>query len=119
MNVDQVPLPFVNDMEVTYAERGSTRVNINQLGPAFSKRQATGQLCFRPMVPPKAGCTTSEATALYNKYLEEHPRPALSSAAKVMYPLTKLLHIPTASLCYGRRRRGSIVRSRWSGSRTS
>ena len=42
-NVDQVPLPFVNDMDSTYDEVGAKRVSINQLGPALSKRQATGQ----------------------------------------------------------------------------
>ena len=45
-NVDQVPLPFVNDMDITYEMRGAKRVAINQLGPALSKRQATGQVCF-------------------------------------------------------------------------
>ena len=29
-NVDQVPLPFVNDMEVTYEQKGAKRVCINQ-----------------------------------------------------------------------------------------
>ena len=29
-NVDQVPLPFVNDMETTYEEVGAKRVCINQ-----------------------------------------------------------------------------------------
>ena len=33
-NVDQVPLPFVNDMDSTYDEVGAKRVSINQLGPA-------------------------------------------------------------------------------------
>ena len=32
-NVDQVPLPFVNDMETTYEEVGAKRVCINQQGP--------------------------------------------------------------------------------------
>ena len=30
-NVDQVPLPFVNDMESTYDQVGEKRVAINQL----------------------------------------------------------------------------------------
>ena len=47
-NVDQVPLPFVNDMETTYEEVGAKRVCINQQGPTLGKRQATGQVCFRP-----------------------------------------------------------------------
>ena len=41
-NVDQVPLPFVNDMETTYEQVGEKRVAINQNGPALAKRQATG-----------------------------------------------------------------------------
>ena len=35
-NVDQVPLPFVNDMETTYEEVGAKRVCINQQGPTLS-----------------------------------------------------------------------------------
>ena len=30
-NVDQVPLPFVNDMDTTYEQKGATRVAINHL----------------------------------------------------------------------------------------
>ena len=59
LNVDQVPHPFVNDMETTYEERGASRVTINQGGGSLGKRQATGQLCFRPMAPPPSGCTNS------------------------------------------------------------
>ena len=77
LNVDQVPLPFVNDMETTYEEHGVSRVTINQGGPSLGKRQATGQLCFRPMVPPPAGCTNAEARALYNQYLQEQPAPCI------------------------------------------
>ena len=77
LNVDQVPLPFVNDMEQTYEVRGSKRVVINQLGPAPSKRQATGQVCFRPAVPPRSGCTHLEAQQLYDKYLQEQPAPCI------------------------------------------
>lgn len=77
LNVDQVPLPFVNDMEETYAELGATRVTINQLGPALSKRQATGQVCFRPAVPPPSGCTSSEARRLYAAHLQEQPAPCI------------------------------------------
>ena len=35
-NVDQVPLPFVNDMDITYKMKGAKRVAINQLGPALT-----------------------------------------------------------------------------------
>ena len=77
LNVDQVPLPFVNDMDQTYEQRGAKRVVINQLGPALSKRQATGQVCFRPAVPPRSGCTGSEARRLYDKYLREQPAPCI------------------------------------------
>ena len=77
LNVDQVPLPFVNDMEVTYEEKGVKRVTINQLGPSLGKRQATGQLCFRPMPPPPTGCTTTEARALYDRHLQAQPAPCI------------------------------------------
>ena len=77
LNVDQVPLPFVNNMEQTYAERGAKRVAINQLGPALGKRQATGQLCFRPCVPPREGCTGEEAKQLYDKHLLQQPAPCI------------------------------------------
>ena len=43
-NVDQVPLPFVNDMDTTYEQKGAKRVAINQNGPTLGKRQATGRL---------------------------------------------------------------------------
>ena len=68
-NVDQVPLPFVNGMGATYEMKGATRVAINQLGPALSKRQATGQICFRPEVPPLLR-THAPSRSL-------HPPPAL------------------------------------------
>ena len=41
-NVDQVPLPFVNDMDTTYEQKGAKRVAIHQNGPTLGKRQATG-----------------------------------------------------------------------------
>ena len=77
LNVDQVPLPFVNDMDKTYEERGATRVLINQGGPSLSKRQATGQICFRPAIPPRQGCTDSEACELYDKYIQAQPAPCI------------------------------------------
>ena len=77
LNVDQVPLPFVNDMDRTYEVKGAKRVAINQLGPSLSKRQATGQLAFRPAVPPPEGCSDSKARELYDKYLTEQPAPCI------------------------------------------
>ena len=77
LNVDQVPLPFVNDMDITYEQKGAKRAVINQLGPALSQRQCTGQLCFRPAVPPPAGCTSSEARRLYDEYLQSQPAPCI------------------------------------------
>ena len=50
-NVDQVPLPFINGMDETYEEVGAKRVAVNQNGPALAKRQATGQVCFRGVLP--------------------------------------------------------------------
>ncbi|CAM9248088.1 unnamed protein product, partial [Heterosigma akashiwo] len=47
-NVDQVPLPFVTEMDSTYEEKGADRVWIRMNGgPAAKKRFATLQLCFR------------------------------------------------------------------------
>ena len=73
-NVDQVPLPFVNDCEDTLEEKGADRVTINQNGPALGKRQATGQVCFRPEVPelPEGGDKVA-----YEKHLMEQPPPCL------------------------------------------
>ena len=53
-NVDQVPLPFVNDMKETLDEKGADRVTINQNGPALGKRQATGQVCFSRLLSDRA-----------------------------------------------------------------
>ena len=38
-NVDQVPLPFVNDMDTTYEQKGAKRVAINQNGPTRGGRR--------------------------------------------------------------------------------
>jgi hypothetical protein len=73
LNVDQVPLPFVNDMETTYEMTGATRVAINQLGPALAKRQATGQVCFRPEVPPPPPNADAAALRRYKDALMEQP----------------------------------------------
>ena len=45
-NVDQVPLPFVNDMEDTLEAKGADRVTINQNGPALGKRQRAGHWTY-------------------------------------------------------------------------
>ena len=122
LNVDQVPLPFVNDMDTTYEERGAKRVTINQLGPALSKRQATGQICFRPSVPPPVGCTTSQARKLYDNYLMAQPAPCIlfrgkgniSELERSAYPRT-----PLGWLCCGKISRGWTGRSLSSGRKTS
>ena len=41
-NVDQVPLPFVNDMDTTYEQKGATRVAINQNGPTLVREWVVG-----------------------------------------------------------------------------
>ena len=76
-NVDQVPLPFVNDMDVTYEMKGAKRVAINQLGPALSKRQATGQVCFRPEPPPPPRGADAAALQRYRGALMEQPPPCI------------------------------------------
>jgi hypothetical protein len=53
-NVDQIPLPFINDQKTTWARRGDKTVWIRQAGSgAFSKRQATIQLCCSPVDGPQ------------------------------------------------------------------
>ena len=76
-NVDQVPLPFVNGMDITYEETGATRVAINQLGPALSKRMCTGQLCVRAEPPKPPAGANAAALALYKQKLMEQPPPCL------------------------------------------
>lgn len=73
LNVDQVPLPFVNDMDYTYEEKGAKRVAINQGGAALSKRMCTGQLCFRGVEPTEADATSK---AEYKKLLLQ-PAPCI------------------------------------------
>jgi hypothetical protein len=76
LNVDQVPLPFVNDMDSTYEEKGAKRVAINQGGPSLSKRQATGQVCFRGELPPPPE-GDAEALKRYKEHLQEQPAPCI------------------------------------------
>ena len=82
LNVDQVPLPFVNDMEQTYETKGATRVVINQLGPALSKRQATGQVCFRPAVPPRQGALGQKRNGCTKSIFNSSQHRALYSVAR-------------------------------------
>ena len=46
-NADQVPLPFVIDMGLTAAFRGTNRVHVKCPNPALRKRQATLQVLLR------------------------------------------------------------------------
>jgi len=46
-NVDQVPLPFVNEQDKTYETLGATQVWVSQPSAGLDKRQATLQLCIR------------------------------------------------------------------------
>jgi hypothetical protein len=48
-NVDQVPMPFANDDEITMDFVGTRRVWIKQLGSGLEKRQCTLQLCIRAL----------------------------------------------------------------------
>ena len=52
-------------------------MTINQLGPSLGKRQATGQVCFRPAVPPRNYCNNDEARAQYDKHLKAQPAPCI------------------------------------------
>ena len=76
-NVDQVPIPFVYDMDTTYEEKGAKRVAINQLSAALSKRQATAQICFRPVVPRPPPAANAAALEKYKKNLLEQPPPTI------------------------------------------
>eukprot|EP00966_Prymnesium_polylepis_P055972 1295149-Prymnesium_polylepis.1 len=78
LNVDQVPLPFIVDMDYTLEEKGAKRVAINQLGPSLSKRQCTAQVCFRPEPPPPPPPDASpEVKRKYKDNLMEQPPPCL------------------------------------------
>lgn len=46
-NVDQVPLPFVNERGTTYDTLGAKQVWVSQPSAGLDKRQATLQLCIR------------------------------------------------------------------------
>ena len=81
-NVDQIPLPFVNDMDTTYEITGADRVAINQLGPAMSKRQATGQTCIRAEVPPPPVGADAAALKRYKDNLMEQPPPTIIMRGK-------------------------------------
>lgn len=77
-NVDQVPLPFICDMDYTLEMKGAKRVAINQLSAALSKRQCTAQICFRGEIPPPPPPSESaEVKAAYRKHLMEQPPPCL------------------------------------------
>ena len=47
LNVDQVPLAFVNNSDVTSDLRGAQRVQVNHIHAAFRKTQVTAQICVR------------------------------------------------------------------------
>jgi hypothetical protein len=96
LNVDQVPMPFINDMDYTYEQKGATRVAINQLGPALSKRQCMAQVCFRPVAPdPPPATAPEDARAMFHQHVAPQPAPCIvfrgtgkqiSQAEKDAYP---------------------------------
>ena len=77
LNVDQVPIPFINCMDETYEERGAKRVWVNQLNPALHKRQATAQLCFRPAEPPPPNSEDAVVVEHFKKAMQAQPRQAI------------------------------------------
>jgi hypothetical protein len=79
LNVDQVPLPFICDMDYTYETKGAKRVAINQLGPSLPKmRQGTAQVCFWPVAPPQPPSDApGDVINAYCKYLAEQPKPCI------------------------------------------
>jgi hypothetical protein len=77
-NVDQVPLPFINDMDYSLEMKGATRVAINQLGASLSKRQMTAQVCLRAEPPPPPPQSESEAVKKkYKDNVMKQPPPCL------------------------------------------
>ena len=78
LNVDQVPMPFICDMDSTLDFVGALRVSINQLSAALSKRQMTAQVCFRGVIPPPPPPEAPEdIKAKYRNNLMEQPPPCL------------------------------------------
>jgi hypothetical protein len=73
-NVDQVPLPFINFADTTYEEKGATQVRINGLQDALAKRQATLQVCARPVAPPRPPASDAAARSRYDKHIMQQPR---------------------------------------------
>ena len=106
LNVDQVPLPFVNDMEQTYETKGATRVVINQLGPALSKRQATGQVCFRPAVPPRQGALGQKRNGCTKSIFNSSQHRALYSVARETSQRWRKMPTPKDWRCCGKIRPG-------------
>ena len=77
-NVDQVPMPFIYEMDYTYEEKGAKRVAINQLGSALSKRQCTAQVCFRPEPPPPPPPDASdEVKRRFKQHFMAQPPPCI------------------------------------------
>eukprot|EP00966_Prymnesium_polylepis_P024259 558799-Prymnesium_polylepis.2 len=76
-NVDQVPMPFIFDMNITYEEKGAKKVAINQLGPSLSKRQMTAQVCIRAEPPPPPQGADEATLRQYKANLMEQPPPCL------------------------------------------
>ena len=62
--VDQVPLPFVIGNDKTFETIGSKSVVITQPTDGLEKRQATLQLCFRPVQTDQNGDPVEEANAV-------------------------------------------------------
>ena len=79
INIDQVPLPFVNEQDKTYNTLGAKPVRVPQLSPGLYKQQATLQLCIRAdgeqKVKPslflrEKGCVATEEEEKYDKRVD-------------------------------------------------
>lgn len=86
-NVDQVPLPFVNEQDKTYETLGATQVWVSQPSAGLDKRQATLQLCIR-------------ATGVQNV------KPALVFRGKGMCPMKKKKSMTKKLMCIFSKMRG-------------
>ena len=79
INIDQVPLPFVNEQDKTYNTLGAKPIRVPQPSPGLDKQQATLQLCTRadgeqkvkpPLIFREKGHVGTEEKEKYDKRVD-------------------------------------------------
>ena len=79
INIDQVPLPFVNEQDKTYNMLDAKPLRVPQPSPGLDKQQATPQLCTRadgeqkvkpPLISREKGRVATEEKEKYNKRVD-------------------------------------------------